>query len=81
MNLSLREYQHDLINNIRSEYRHGAEAVLLQSPTGSGKTIMFAYITESAARKGKRIIILVHRQAGHCLVSGFSMVLLRRVTV
>ena len=62
MNLSLREYQHDLINNIRSEYRHGAEAVLLQSPTGSGKTIMFAYITESAARKGKRIIILVHRQ-------------------
>lgn len=62
MNLTLRDYQHEIINKIRAEYRHGAKAPLLQSPTGSGKTVMFAYITESAARKGNRVTILVHRQ-------------------
>ena len=32
------------------------------SPTGSGKTVMFKYIVESAAEKGKRSCILVHRK-------------------
>ena len=35
--------------------------VLLVSPTGSGKTIMFSYILAAAARRGKRVLILAHR--------------------
>jgi len=35
---------------------------LYQLATGGGKTVVFSYITESAARRGNRIIILVHRQ-------------------
>lgn len=62
MNLSLRPYQHDIIAAIRAEYRHGAKAPLLQSPTGSGKTVMYAYITESAARRDNRVLILEHRK-------------------
>lgn len=62
MNLTLRPYQADGIEQIRASYRRGARAVLLQSPTGSGKTVMFAYITGAAARKGSRVVILVHRQ-------------------
>jgi DNA repair protein RadD len=37
--------------------------VLLVSPTGSGKTVMFCWLAaEAALRRGKRIAILVHRQ-------------------
>ena len=62
MNLSLRLYQHDIIAAIRAEYRHGAKAPLLQSPTGSGKTVIYAYITEGAAKKNNRVLILEHRK-------------------
>jgi DNA repair protein RadD len=40
----------------------GHQAVLLVLPTGSGKTVIFCYITERTAAKGNSVIILVHRQ-------------------
>jgi superfamily II DNA or RNA helicase len=36
--------------------------VLYVLPTGGGKTVIFSYITERAARLGNRVCILVHRQ-------------------
>lgn len=58
--MELRPYQHDFISELRrSMARH--QRVLGVMPTGSGKTICFAYITKSAIEKGKRITILVHR--------------------
>ena len=35
---------------------------LLVSPTGSGKTVMFSYMAQSAASKGLRVEILAHRE-------------------
>ena len=62
MNLKLRPYQTDIVDSLRSAFRAGCTAPLLQAPTGSGKTVIFAYITESAANRGNRVMILVHRQ-------------------
>jgi superfamily II DNA or RNA helicase len=57
----LRQYQLNDVERIRAEYRAGARAVLHVSPTGSGKTVIFSYITEQAYNKGKSILILTHR--------------------
>lgn len=58
----LRDYQDGCINGIRDAYRRGRRSPLLVSPTGSGKTVMFAHISHGVARKGNRVMILVHRQ-------------------
>ena len=43
-------------------YRSGAQAPLLVAPTGAGKTHILAAITQAAAARGRRILILVHRR-------------------
>jgi superfamily II DNA or RNA helicase len=60
--IHLRDYQSDCIGEIRAAYRAGRRSPLLVSPTGSGKTVMFAYISQGTSRKGNRVLILVHRQ-------------------
>jgi superfamily II DNA or RNA helicase len=60
--IHLRDYQADCIHDIREAYRAGRRSPLLVSPTGSGKTVMFAYIANGTSRKGNRVLILVHRQ-------------------
>jgi len=62
MKYKLRPYQKTIVEQVRDVYRAGFNAPLLQSPTGSGKTVMFAYITEKVAEKGNSVMILVHRQ-------------------
>ena len=58
--LALRDYQEGFVARIRQAFsRH--RRVLAVSPTGSGKTVAFAYITTSAAAKGKRVAIVAHR--------------------
>jgi len=57
----LRDYQALAIENIRDAFRRRIRRVLLVSPTGSGKTVMFSYITHNAMLKKKRVTILVHR--------------------
>lgn len=56
----LREYQQDFVARLRDAYRRSSR-VLGVSPTGSGKTVAFAYITHNAAQKGNRVIIAAHR--------------------
>jgi DNA repair protein RadD len=58
---SLRDYQHDAIARVRAAYGSDHKRVLLVSPTGSGKTVAFAYVIASAAKRGRRILILAHR--------------------
>jgi superfamily II DNA or RNA helicase len=62
MNITLRDYQSSAIHSLRAAYRAGHRAPLLVCPTGGGKTIMFAAITQSAAARGNRVLILVHRR-------------------
>jgi len=62
MAISLRDYQVDAITKLREAYRAGARAPLLVLSTGAGKTICFAAITQAAATRGRRVLILVHRR-------------------
>jgi superfamily II DNA or RNA helicase len=62
MSLTLRDYQSRAIHDLRCAYRQGARAPLLVCPTGAGKTVMFSAITASAADRGRRVLILVHRR-------------------
>ncbi len=59
--IALRGYQGDGVAATRLAYLNGASAVCYISPTGSGKTIVFAYILASAVERGRRVLILVHR--------------------
>lgn len=59
---SLRTYQQDIIKQIiQAKNKDKFTAPMVASPTGSGKTVMFAYIAAQAQKKGKRALILVHR--------------------
>jgi len=59
--ISLRPYQEKIVADVRAAYKGGARAPLLVSPTGSGKTVIFSYITESMYRARRPVMILVHR--------------------
>jgi len=59
--LTLRNYQLDGVEKLRSSYRSGKRAPLYVLPTGGGKTAVFSYIAQNAVSRGKRVSILVHR--------------------
>lgn len=61
MRLSLRDYQEEAVQNIRTAFS-SHRSVLFTLATGGGKTVIFSYITENAAKKGNKIMIVVHRQ-------------------
>jgi DNA repair protein RadD len=58
---TLRPYQTDFVTRIGRQYATGKRRVLGVSPTGSGKTVMFAHITSGTAAKGYRCCIAAHR--------------------
>jgi DNA repair protein RadD len=57
----LRDYQDIFVHEVRLRFREGHKAVLLVAATGAGKTVVFSHIAHSAAGKGKRVLILAHR--------------------
>jgi DNA repair protein RadD len=59
--MELRPYQVDCVEELRAGYRQGIRRQLLTSPTGSGKTVLFSFITKSSAAKGQRTVIMAHR--------------------
>lgn len=59
--MELRHYQQETIDRARFCFRQGHQRVLLVSPTGSGKSLMFSFITKSAVERGLRVMILAHR--------------------
>lgn len=61
MSVDLRPYQKEAVERVRESFRFGARAPLLVAPTGAGKTVMFSYITQAAAARGNRVMILAHR--------------------
>jgi superfamily II DNA or RNA helicase len=60
--MQLRNYQKLDLDKLRNAYKQGFKAPLFVGPTGYGKTVLFSHIATSMAAKGKRAIILCHRQ-------------------
>ena len=58
--ISLRPYQSTIIDTVREVFKTERK-VLLVSPTGSGKTVMFSYLAQAVTARGNRVYILVHR--------------------
>lgn len=50
MSFQLREYQNDIISEVRSNLAR-CRSVLIQSPTGSGKTLLTAFMLGTASKK------------------------------
>lgn len=59
--MELRPYQQAARAAVRTEWEKGNRRTLLVLPTGCGKTIVFAKITEDCVRAGDRVLILAHR--------------------
>lgn len=59
--IQLRDYQEDVVADIKQAYCERIRRVLLVLPTGGGKTVIFSHIGRAAAEKGKRVAVLVHR--------------------
>ena len=60
-NMELRPYQKEAVAAIEDEWGKGVKRTLLVLPTGTGKTICFAKVTEDRVRMGDRVLILAHR--------------------
>ena len=59
--MELRDYQMEAKNSIFEEWDRGVQKTLLVLPTGCGKTIVFAKVSEDCVRQGDRVLILAHR--------------------
>ena len=59
--MELRPYQQEAREAVEQEWEQGHDKTLLVLPTGCGKTIVFAKITEDRVRAGDRVLILAHR--------------------
>lgn len=59
--INLFDDQKMLIDNVRCAMRH-SKSVLMQSATGSGKTVLASYMMMNAVRKGSRCVMVLPRR-------------------
>ena len=59
MNKELRLYQEECLQAIRDTVRQRVYRLVVQAPTGSGKTLVAATIVEGARSKGNRLVFVV----------------------
>lgn len=59
--MELRPYQNEAKSTVFEQWNQGNSKTLLVLPTGCGKTIVFAKITEKCVSLGERVLILAHR--------------------
>lgn len=59
--IKLRPYQQEAKDRVFDKWESGDKNTLVVLPTGCGKTIVFAKITEDCVRHGERVLILAHR--------------------
>lgn len=60
--LDLRPYQIDLHAQAKAHLADGIASILIQSPTGSGKTVLIAHMLKNAKDRGYRAWFIVHRR-------------------
>lgn len=59
--MELRPYQSEAKTAVFEQWEQGNNKTLVVLPTGCGKTIVFAKITEQCVQQGDRVLILAHR--------------------
>lgn len=59
--MELREYQKKAIVKIREAFLNNQNAVILQLPTGGGKTVIFSEIAKQTASKGNSVLVITDR--------------------
>lgn len=57
----LRDYQMEAVDRLRDGLRQGHRSQILCSPTGSGKTLVAAFLMSETAKKMRRVAFLVDR--------------------
>lgn len=62
MTFQLRPYQNELVNKARQVIAEGARGVLVQSPPGSGKSVVIADIAKRTIENGGHVLFIVHRK-------------------
>lgn len=60
--MELRPDQQEMIEQARAHMRNGRRRILLQAPTGFGKTILSAFMIRNAAERGHRCWFNMHRK-------------------
>lgn len=59
--MQLRPYQQTLVNEVYTVWGESRARVLLQLPTGGGKTSIFSAIASDAIAQGLRVLVIAHR--------------------
>ena len=59
---SLRPYQSELVEQLRTAWREGFKAPCIVLPCGGGKSVILAEIARRTTLGGKRVLFLVHRR-------------------
>lgn len=62
MSVALRPYQVGAIESVRSEIRAGRRKILLNIPTGGGKTLTAASVLAGAVARNRRVLFAAHRK-------------------
>jgi len=60
--IQLRDYQQELIDDVRKSYLNGSRAPCVVLGCGGGKTVLFAYMAQQSQEKGNTVWFLVHRR-------------------
>jgi len=60
--MRLRPYQQQAISAILRNWQGGARRVILELPTGGGKTLTAGHLVRRAVLRGERVAILAHRR-------------------
>ncbi len=58
----MRPYQVEAISSLRKEVLSGNKRIVLQAPTGSGKTLVASALIQGAVAKGKKVLFLAPRR-------------------
>jgi superfamily II DNA or RNA helicase len=62
MTYQLRDYQIELLDRVSQSWNSGARRVMLQLPTGGGKTVCFSHLVQIFVANGKTVLVLAHRE-------------------
>jgi superfamily II DNA or RNA helicase len=59
--MKLRDYQEDLIEKVREQFRQGKKAVVLYAPVGAGKTEISIAMLNATKQKQNRSAMVLDR--------------------